>query len=54
MRLEYEASLLLHLRSDWVAPLVDFGRDGETVYVAWKYFPGVPLEIRLSRAPLAA
>ena len=31
MRLEYEASLLLQMRSDWVAPLVEFGRDGEQV-----------------------
>ncbi|QDT71829.1 Signal transduction histidine-protein kinase BarA [Lacipirellula limnantheis] len=47
MRLEYEASLLLQLQSEWLSPLVDFGRDGAQIYVAWKYFPGVPLEIRL-------
>ena len=52
MRLEYEASLLLQLQSEWVAPLVDFGRDGEQAYVAWKYFPGVPLEIRLREGAL--
>ncbi|WP_428308216.1 ATP-binding protein [Lacipirellula sp.] len=52
MRLEYEAGVIRHLHSDWVAPLVDFGRDGETVFVAWKYFPGMPLEERLKAGPL--
>jgi signal transduction histidine kinase/CheY-like chemotaxis protein len=52
MRLEYEASLLLQLQSPWVAPLVDNGRDGDQIYIAWKYFPGTPLEQRLQAAAL--
>jgi signal transduction histidine kinase/CheY-like chemotaxis protein len=47
MRLEYEASLLLQLQSEWMAPLLDVGRDGDLVYVAWRYVPGVPLEVKL-------
>ena len=53
MRLEYEASLLMDLRSEWVAPLVAFGRDEDRSYVAWKYFPGTPLEIRLREGALS-
>src|SRR6188768_2984311 len=37
MRLEFEASLVLEMQSEWLQPLVDQGREGDMVYVAWEF-----------------
>jgi PAS domain S-box-containing protein len=53
LRLEHEAGVLRQLRSPWVAPLLDFGREGDLLYLVMPFVPGVTLEKRLAHGPLS-
>ncbi len=53
LRLEHEAAVLRHLRSEWVAPLLDFDRDDELACLVTPLIPGVSLEERLATGPLS-
>jgi len=53
VRLEHEGEVLRKLRTPEVAPVVDLGREDHGVYLVQSFIPGVTLQTRLSRAPLA-
>jgi signal transduction histidine kinase/CheY-like chemotaxis protein/tetratricopeptide (TPR) repeat protein len=53
MRLEHEAQVLRQIRSPWFAPLLHAGREGDLYYLVMPLLPGVTLEQRLRRGPLA-
>jgi len=52
MRLEHEAGVLRHIRSPWIAPLLNLGRDEDLFYLVMAYVPGITLADRLARGPL--
>jgi signal transduction histidine kinase/tetratricopeptide (TPR) repeat protein len=52
LRVEHEAAVLRRLNSPRVAPLVDFGRDGDLVCLVTPLVPGMTLQERLARGPL--
>ncbi|HVE24808.1 MAG TPA: hypothetical protein VNC22_05370, partial [Sporichthya sp.] len=54
LRLEHEAAVLGSLESDWVAPVLDFGRDGELACLVSPLLPGTSLQQHLvaGRLPL--
>jgi hypothetical protein len=52
IRLEHEAVVLRELRSEWFAPLVDFGQEAGLLYLVMPYLPGHTLEERLRQGPL--
>jgi signal transduction histidine kinase len=53
LRLEHEAAALRRLDSAWIAPLLDFGRDGDLVCLVTPLIEGVTLEARLEAGPLS-
>ncbi|MEZ6055145.1 MAG: ATP-binding protein [Planctomycetaceae bacterium] len=53
MRLEHEAHVLLQLSSLGTAPLIDYGVDGEFVFLVMPYVAGETLQSRLQRGPLS-
>ena len=53
LRLEHEAGVLRRVRNPWLAPLIDFGRDREQLYLVMPYVPGLTLEQRLARGRLS-
>src|SRR4051812_21587349 len=52
LRLEHEAAVLRHLQSAWVAPLLDFDRDGDLACLVTPFLPGTSLAERLAHNPL--
>jgi two-component system sensor kinase len=52
MRLEHEAGVLRQIRSPWIAPLLDLGRDEDLLYLVMSYIPGQTLADRLEQGPL--
>jgi two-component system sensor kinase len=53
MRLEHEAGVLRQIRSPWIAPLFDFGREDDLLLLAMPFIPGVTLAERLAKGPLS-
>jgi two-component system sensor kinase len=53
LRLAHEATKLRHLGSAWVAPLLDFGREGDLACLVTALVPGITLQERLARGPLS-
>ncbi len=52
MRLEHEARLLRRVRNRWLAPVLDFGWEGDLLYLVSGRAPGVSLAQRLQAGPL--
>jgi signal transduction histidine kinase/tetratricopeptide (TPR) repeat protein len=52
-RLEHEAAVLQDLESDFIAPFIAFGREGDLLFLATAFVPGAPLDERLRGGPLA-
>jgi two-component system sensor kinase len=53
MRLEHEAEVLRRIRSFWIAPLLDVGREGDLLFVVMGFVPGHTLATRLRHGPLS-
>ena len=53
MRLEHEAHVLSRVRHGGFAPLLDFGSEGDLVYVVMPFIPGITLQKRLRQGPLS-
>src|SRR5206468_3812293 len=53
MRLEHEAGVLRHIRTEGLAPLVHLGREDNLLFLVMAFVPGITLEKRLSRGALS-
>src|SRR2546430_10079469 len=51
MRLEHEALVLRDLRSPWITPLLELGREGELLYLVVPYVEGDTRAARLRHKP---
>ncbi len=52
MRLEHEAHVLSRIGDGVFAPLLDYGSEGEQVYLVMPFVPGITLQTRLEQGPL--
>ena len=52
MRLEHEAHVLSKIKQGPFAPLLDYGSEGEQVYLVRPFVPGITLQARLQQGPL--
>jgi serine/threonine protein kinase len=53
MRLEHEAHILSKIKNGLSEPLLDHGVDGDQVYLAMPFIPGITLQARLRHGPLS-
>ena len=53
MRLEHEAHVLSQVKNGLFAPLLDFGSEGDQVYLVMPFIPGITLQARLRQGPLS-
>ncbi len=53
MRLEHEAHVLSRVSNGRFAPLLDFGSEGDQVYLVMPFIPGITLQARLRQGPLS-
>src|SRR5436190_5833523 len=53
MRIEHEAHVLSRLKNGQFEPLLDFGADGDQVYLVMPFIPGITLQARLRQGPLS-
>lgn len=53
MRLEYEATHLQRLRSQWLSPLLHVAREADVLYLVSELAPGESLKSCLARGPLS-
>ena len=52
MRLEHEAHVLSQIKNELFTPLLDFGTEGDQVYLVMPFIPGITLQSRLRQGPL--
>jgi len=52
-RLEHEAAVLRDVRSPWLTPLLQFGRQETGTFLVTPFVQGSTLEVRLTRGPLS-
>lgn len=52
MRLEHEAHVLSHIKNGLFAPLLDFGSEGDQVFLVMPFIPGITLQSRLQQGSL--
>jgi two-component system sensor kinase len=54
LRLEHEAEVLRELGTPWIAGVLQVGEEGEHLFVARRFVPGITLRERLAQGPLSA
>ncbi len=52
-RLEHDASIRHHVQMEWVAPVLDYGREDDEFHVVMPFVAGVPLSARLKQGPIS-
>ena len=52
-RLEYEALIRHQLQSDYVAPVLEYGRANDEFYLVMPLVDGIPLNVRLQEGPIS-
>ena len=53
MRLDHEAHILSQVGDRVFAPVLDYGAEGDQVYLVMPYIPGITLQVRLRERPLS-
>ena len=53
MRLEHEAAVLRQIQSPYIAPLVEFGRRDDMLFLVMPFLPGLTLQDRIKREALS-